>query len=519
MAAGQQNPREQIEDVLALTKRTLRYWWVVGGITVLGTVAAVAFAVTRPRVYQASTTIMHRDIIPSNLLHGNEGFSRARYMKARFSEMLYARPLLEKVITESGAFDKLVAKQNMSFAVDRLRSRIDFRSKGGGTFRISYLGPTPKQAQEITGLLAKHLIEWELRLQLESVSITKKFLENEAKRLTSELQQAEREFARFLAEHPEFADEVLVATGAAGASIRKRNPTGTGTTPATKDQPMKGRRRLFALERQRMRLYARLNRPTNAKPITRPSKKKSEAERTAELQVVRAKRELAREKRRLENLRLKYTDLHPDVQAAQRRISKATSILAAAEKRLVQARENRPKTVVVVKAVSEAEKKQLRAQIARLDQAIVAERKRLAKRDSGDKTDDPEPDDSDTSDVVALETRWSHLFRRVKDMRARTATIESKAFTADIMASSEVARQGVQLTVVNPAQLPTHPAGMGRKMIVMAGFFVSGLLGLGIAITLVFMDDRIFSRRDIERLEIAPVLTVVPSHKHRGRRG
>lgn len=516
MATGQQNPREQIEDVLALVRRTLRYWWVVGLITVLGTAAAVAFALSRPRVYQASTVIMHRDVIPSDLLHGSRGSSSERYMRARFGEMLYARPLLEKVITESGAFEKLIAKKNMAFAVDRLRSHIDFRGRGGGTFRIAYLGRTPKLAQQITKLLAKHLIEWELRMQLESVSITKNFLEQEAKRLTTDLHKAEREFAKFLAEHPEFADEVLVATGAAGASIRKRNPmvAGGGTTVA---KAPKGKQRLYALERQRERLYARLNRPANAKPTRRPSQP-TEEERVAERAVLRARRDLAREKSRLENLRLKYTDLHPDVQAAQRRISNATGILTAAEARLERAKANRPKGVIV-KNVSAAEKKRLRAEINRLDRAIVAERKRLAskKDSSGDKVEDAEVD-KDTAEVVGLETRWSKLFRRVKDMRERTASIESKAFTADIMANSEIARQGVQLTVVNPAQLPTHPAGMGRKLVVMAGFFVSGLLGLGLAITLVLMDDRIFGRRDIERLEIAPVLTIVPSHKSHKRR-
>jgi len=514
VATGQQNPREQIEDVLALVRRTLRYWWVVGIITVVGTAAAVAFALSRPRVYQASTVIMHRDVIPSELLHGSRGASSERYMRARFGEMLYARPLLEKVITESAAFDDLIAKKNMAFAVDRLRSHIDFRGRGGGTFRIAYLGRTPKLAQQITKLLAKHLIEWELRMQLESVSITKNFLEQEAKRLSTDLHKAEREFAQFLAEHPEFADEVLVATGAAGASIRKRNPMVSGGSTAVKAP--KGKQRLFALERQRVRLYARLNRPAG-KPIRRPSQP-TEEERVAGRAVIRAKRDLAREKSRLENLRLKYTDLHPDVQAAQRRISNATGILTAAEARLEQAKANRPKGVIV-ENVSEAEKKRLRAEINRLDSAIVAERKRLAskKDSSGDKVEDAEVD-KDTAEVVGLETRWSKLFRRVKDMRERTASIESKAFTADIMANSEIARQGVQLTVVNPAQMPTHPAGMGRKLVVMAGFFVSGLLGLGLAITLVLMDDRIFGRRDIERLEIAPVLTIVPSHKSHKRR-
>ncbi len=515
MASAQQNPREQIEVALATAKRLLRYWWLVLGITVLGSAAAVAYAMQRPRVYESETVIMHRDVIPSDLLQGSRGQGSARYMRVRFREMLLARPLLEKVIVESKHFDNLVERRGMTTAVERLRTQITFSGKGGGTFYIAFRGSTPEMAQDVTALLARHLIEWELRLQLESVSITKNFLDREAKRLAGDLQTAEREFAQFLAAHPEFADEVMVATGAAGASIRARNPSPT-TTPKTGPQVSKNRGHLFALERQRVRLNARLNKRDNAKPIVRTAPPTKE-ERAAEQSVAQAQREVSREKRRLENLRLKYTDLHPDVQGAQRRVTKATSVLHAAQGRLATARRNRPKPVVIVKAASPEERKRIQAQIRNLDVAIVAERKRLA---AGGK---PKPatttPDVGVSDVVALETQWSKLFRKVKETRERTASIESKAFTADIMASSEIARQGVQLTVVNPAQLPTRPAGMGRTMIVMAGVFLFGMLGLGLAFGIVFLDDRVFARRDIDRLEIAPVLTVIPAKKKGKRRG
>lgn len=502
MAARQQNPREQIEDALATARRLLRYWWLVGLVTVAGTSLAVMFALRRPRVYEASTVIMHRDVIPSDLLQGNRGASSARYMRTRFREMLLARPLLEKVIEDGKLFPNLLAREGMTRAVERLRGGIGFSGKGGGTFYISYRGATPTLAKDVTTLLARHLIEWELRLQLESVSITKNFLEREAKRLADQLAEAEKKFAEFLAAHPEFADEVLVATGAAGASIRAaRQPDTKGA------QTPQNRTRLYALERQRARLQARLDKPEQP-AVGRPQPPTKE-EREATEAVAEAQREVDRETRRLEQLRLKFTDLHPDVQAVQRQLARARGTLAQAKARVASARRNRPKPVLV-KPVSADERKQLLASIRNIDAAIIEERNRLAKGGKPKPAADP-----DTSRVVELETEWSRLFRRVKEMRERHASIESKAFTADILASSEIARQGVQLTIVNPAQLPTRPAGMGRKMIVMAGFFLSGMLGLAFAFTIVLLDDRIFYRRDIDRLEIAPVLTVIPGKKRR----
>ena len=127
---------------------------------------------------------------------------------------------------------------------------------------------------------------------------------------------------------------------------------------------------MFALERQRVRLNARLARPTNARPITRKSLPTAD-ERTAAEAVSRAKREVSRVQRRLDELRLKLTDLHPDVQAAQRRVAKATGLLHVAQGRLATAKQDRPKAVVIVKAVSATERKRLQVQIRNLDVAIV----------------------------------------------------------------------------------------------------------------------------------------------------
>jgi capsular polysaccharide biosynthesis protein len=67
-----------------------------------------------------------------------------------------------------------------------------------------------------------------------------------------------------------------------------------------------------------------------------------------------------------------------------------------------------------------------------------------------------------------------------------------------------------QMMVLDPAYLPTHPAPPGRATLLGVGALVSVVLGLLLALLSALLDDRIYDRVDLERLELLPVLGVVP---------
>jgi uncharacterized protein involved in exopolysaccharide biosynthesis len=450
-------------------------------VTVLGALISVAFAFTRPHAYMSQTVIMHREVIPQNLVQGGEAGAAVRGMGIRFREMVLASPLLEKVITKFDLFPDVESSRGKSSAIDELRQQVTFRTSGHGTFAIEYKGSTPELAQEVCGYLAELLIEWETQIQLESVSVTKNFLEEERARVEGELKAREKTLAEFLAEHPEFAEETANPAGgtSAGASIRAHR--GGRQSTSTRDP------RLRALQRQRDRIRARLE----TEPTPAP------AARRASPEVERARRELSQAQRDLEDKQSRFTERHPDVVAAKRRVSQA-------ERRLEEA-ERVAGVPVTAPASTPEERAALRQELQRLDREIAAQRRRARQGDRA------APKQEDTSNwVVQLETEWTRLNREVEDLRERYQGIEGKAYTAEIVAASELARQGDQLTIIEPASLPTRPAGAPRSLLVMAGTFVFGCLGLMLALGLALVDDRITSRWDVERLEIVPVLVEVP---------
>lgn len=474
-------------------------------ITVLGTAAATAFALSRARVYESRVTILYREVIPDSLIREADT-GRARNMQARFEAMLMARSLLEQVVEDQGLFEDIIESRGMTAAIETFRNKVEFRARGGGTYSIRFFGSTPEQAQAVAAQLGDLLIEWELRFQLESVNAAKDFLAKERDQLEQRLREDERALAEFVATYPEFAEETLLARGEAGATIRARTQERTTTTTTT-TTGAQASARLTTLVRQRDRISARLDAPDTPTP---PNAEPTAEQRQAERDVANARNELATVTRQLAELQTKLTDKHPDVVAAKARVRAAEKVLVDA--RMAASALETP--TIETAPLTEEDRGPLEERMRELDAEIAKERTRLrTKRAAPDSRAAPE------APVVELETEWSRLVRAVRESKERHEALDTKAFTAEIMAASELAKQRFELTIIDPAHKPTRPAGTGRSVIVMLGFTLSGGLGLALALGIVLLDDRVFSRRDIERLEIGPLLTVIPPKTQRRTRG
>lgn len=495
MAIGAVTPRDQLDRLLALVRRAFRYWWVTGIVGVLGTALALAFALSRPRQYESSTVIMYQEVISARLLQGGDAAGgHSRNMAIRFREMIMARPLLQKVIEELDLYQDVIEDEGMTAAVEEMRLAIQFGTRGGGTFMISYRGSTPEEAQAVTAKIADLLITWEKELQLERASMTKDFLDQQSMIAEEELRTRERELAEFLAAHPEFAAEDAVGN-TPGAGIRAAQSSSKSTP---KDPTLR------ALERQRDRIEARLA-ASEGRPPPRPQPREPSPElRRAEEDVRNARRELSEAEAELARQQSRYTERHPDVVAAKGRVATAKKRVDAAEAEAARLAAD-PLGEIDTKPPSEDEKAALENELREINKQIAAYKRRAAgSKDEGDKVDEG------ANRVVLLETEFQRLRRGVDESRERAEAIESKAFTAEMVAASELATQGSQLSIVEPAHLPTRPAGVGRSVLVLLGMVAFGAIGVALALGLALVDDRIVSKYDVERLEILPVLAVVP---------
>ncbi len=482
-------PREQIERILDLVRRAARYGWLVVAITAVGGGLSVLLALSRPHQYESETVLFYRELISQSVLQGREVVQSSNTLSARFKEMLLARSNLIEVVKKFKLFPDVVEGDGEVAAADLLRMRVSFRDKGAGTFRISYKGDTPEEAQKVTQFLGERLRQADNELRQEQAQVTKNFLEQEKKEADEDLKQREREMAQFLTQHPEFAQETPGGS-ASGAGIRAAQKKSSSSSSSDSG--------LGALERQRRRIQARLANPDA--PIPAPAPAPSRSSEPSELKA--AKRDIEEAQRELSEKLGQFTDKHPDVVAARNRLASAQQALRRLEAGL-------PAVSEEVAAPLPVDRSALQRELAKVEREIAAYRSR-----QGGST----PKSTVADDVVNLETEWARVERVVEETRERVSSLESRVFTADITASSEFA-EAAQLSVIDEAYLPHTPAGKPRKLLVMAGGLLFAGLGVALALGLALIDDRIYRRYDLQRIGVAPVLVVVPGDKRRSRRG
>nr|MBA3542230.1 hypothetical protein [Deltaproteobacteria bacterium] len=487
MALSPITPRDRLQRLVDLARKTLRRWWLIGIFTVAGVGLSLAFAMTRTRAYQSWSTLFYQERIQSSLLQNREDTAQ-RNIGDRFRELLLARKQLELLVTDPKLeFPKGIDDE---IQIDKLRQAIRFESRGANAFRISYTDSDPARAKAVTEKLTKLLQEKDESLRNELAQATVAFALTQKEEASIELRKRELNFTEFLAKHPEFIQDSSAATE--GASIRAANkkPVATGGNP-----------RLQALDRQRDRIMARLNASPDAPPVrvqVAPSAEKQAAER----QVDEAQRELAQANGELEDALSKYTDKHPTVQKAQDRLATARQKLTRAQAAVP------PDQEIIMAPATQQDRDKLKTQLVQLEAQI-----QQIQQNSGKATPAA---DTTTNSVVQLETQHADLRRAANEARERADSLADSVFRAQIDANQKLAETGGRLSVIDPAFKPLRPTGTGKSIFLMAGMVLFLGLGTAISIGLAVIDDRIYRRSDIDLLGI-PVLATIPAvakHPH-----
>jgi len=483
MALTPITPRDRLQRLVDLGKKTLRYWWLVALFAVVGGGLSLAFAVLRPRAYTSYAVLFYQERIQSSLLSNREEQVQ-RNIGDRFRELLLARGQLEQIVTDP-KLNPYPELKDPDLAIDKLRTAIRFESRGANSFRINYTDADPDRAKAVTEKLTSLLRDKDESLRNDQAAATVTFATTQKEEAGTELRKREQALAEFLAKHPEFAQDPN--TQGEGASIRaiRSNQAKTQT----------GNPKLYALERQRQRIQARLDAPPDAPPIRVPAPPSPE-KAAADSAVAEAQRELSSAQRELEDTKARYTDQHPAVIKAQERVAAAQSRLSRA-KQLVP-----PDVETPVAPATPADRSKLQKELSQLDDQIAAEQKA--------KGGTPAPSaDATTNWVVQLETEHADLRRAVNEQRERVGSLADSVFRAQMDANQKLAETGGQLSVVDAAFKPVRPTGPGKTIFLLAGMILFLALGTGLAIGLGVIDDRLYRRADIDQLGIA-VLAVIP---------
>lgn len=483
-------PADEAPPVALNPKLILRkakaHWRVGAVVMVVGFGATYGVIATRKPIYQSETTIFYREGIQRSFT-GQEGGDVLRTLRARLEQTLLSRANLAPIVKEFSLYPDKMARGGEVEATEEFRKFITFSPRSTDTFRITFRSQSREEAQAVTARLADSLVDGTNKDRRLQVTTATKFLEEERKRHEEDLHTKEKELAQFLADHPEFAREQT----AGGASIREEQRRKAGDTDRT----------LEALERQAPRLRARLTpgaAPVPGGPVVDPALAAARAQ---------AEAELAAAKRQLEEQSSRFTEQHPDVQAASRRVRAAEGALRKAEAAAVAPPEVLPQ--------GDSKRAEVEAQLKQIEGAIAARKNALRTKKEGETT--PTAMNETVERIVSAETDYSRLTRDVGEAKARLSGVDAKLVTAKMTESSELGGYTAQIVVLDPAFAPTKSSTMPRSRIALIGFFLSIVVGVGVAGARgMLLDERIFDSSDVLKLSV-PVLVVVPKITPTGR--
>jgi uncharacterized protein involved in exopolysaccharide biosynthesis len=490
MALSPITPRDRLQRLVDLGRKTWRYWWLVAVFAVVGGCLSLAFALMRPRVYLSWATLFYQERISSQLLTPGHEEMATRNIGDRFRELLLAHPQLNQILADP-TLDPFPNESDEEVKVEKLRLAIRFAARGASAFRIEYKDSDPDRAKRVTEKLTKLLQEKEEALRAEVSVATVTFATDQREAAAKELAIAERALNEFLAKHPEFAQDAL-ASMSEGASIRASRVT----------KPTPGNSRLSIMERQLQRIQARLDAPPDAPPIAVPVAPTPERIQ-AEQQVQEARRELGAAQRELEEALNKFTDRHPSAIKALDRLNGAKERLRRAEAAVP------PQVETIVQPATPEARAKLEKERKELEIKIAEERSKTGTPSSGP--------DTTTKRVVDLEIENSNLRRVVNEHRERVQYFADGVFRATMDARQKAAEQGGRLSVIDPAFKPGKPTGPGKTIFLLAGMLLFVTLGMTFAVALALIDDRLYRRVDLDQLGLT-VLAVIPPASARRRR-
>ena len=495
---AQKAPADAFSDTLQLVRsvlrRSMRYWPVAAASLLLGAVAFVVTPWVHPPVYRSEVVLKIQEGLEARTVLGmRDGGESVRARNARLQARLFSRPNLSALVEQEQISPDSVAKLGVAIFIKELESQIRFSAGVGNTLLLSFEDPDPALAQRAARRLGKLLSEQVGRDASAKAAAAWKFLEDEETKLAEDLQAREAEYAKFVTEHPEFAEARTAATASrAPPTARTAGGKAAGANAALRRQADRLRRRL---EQIRSPLAEPPPPPIAAEPQLTPESRDAIASAQRELQ--RATEELAAREAQL-------TKRHPDVVAGQARLSAAQDRLARIKAAArAMAVPPSPDPGMPVPPMGPETEAALEQQLKNVESAMRAAANVEAQGES-------ESSSTSEQSIVNLETRWAALSRALKAARDRHEAMQRRLFNAILLDTAQNTGGGTQLVVAEDAYLPKLPIRLGPRRTGAVALAAVVVLGLFITVGLGYLDPRVLSECDLAHLNVAPIALIVP---------
>jgi succinoglycan biosynthesis transport protein ExoP len=402
---------------------------------------AAVYSYLLPKVYQAQSTIFIEKTVLNDLVRGIAVTSSMEEMLRGLNTTIKSRTLLTKVIND---LDLNLNRQNdaqLEATISRLRNKTNVQlDNREGLIIISFTDRNPRLTSDYVNTLVRRYIEQNLSSKREDSYRATSFISEQATSLKEKIEKVNAEIGRLKAEK-----------GAAIAS----DPV------SMQPQINAEQQRLDELSIRRSQLEATRNQVRNNNP---------------------ARNRLAASQRRLEELRVDYTDNYPevlkvkaDIDAAKKEIARGVSTSVADPQEL-----SRVEMELSAVRASEANHRSTLASTRALTQANPAAMEALDK-----------------------------LQQERNSYSAMYDQLVARHGQAEFSNQMEVQDKSATFRIVEPARMPKLPVGPNRVRIILMGIAAGIAAGFGLLLIINYFDKSVKTVDTLKTLGIN-VLAVIP---------
>ena len=437
---------------------------------------AVATAYMLPRVYNATALILvESQQIPNDLARTTVTTASSEQMEL-IQQRLMARSNLLEIARNLNLYSEEQKRLSPTEIAEFMREAIQIeplsrgntskRNRGAQAhaFSISFDYGNPQIAARVANELVKLIVEQNIRSRMSRASETHKFFELQVEEIEKKMAVQEAAIIEFKSKNESALPESMAYRRTLLTELQSRIPE--------IDQ------KLQVLEAQKEFLT-----PTGNSTVLDDAGNSVEDE-------------LAAQRARLRLLQASYSDRHPAVKKARKRVAaleKATQTDASAKLQPRETNEQPPRISREVAAKLTAIEQEMRA----LREQKGKEAERIAELEKA------------VLQTPQVEIALNALTREYESLEHRLGQARAKMAEAATGEQLEEDRQAERFEIIEPATAPTAPAKPDRRKIVLAGLFVSLAAGIGMVLLFELLDQSIRDGADLQkRLQIRPLTTV-----------
>ncbi len=368
--------------------------------------------------------------------------------------------------------------------VDRMRKDIDIelvrdaRNQEITAFRILYSAPNPQLAQAVTSELKDLFINETLRVRQQESEGTTKFIQAQLDAASEELRQQEAKVEAYKATHEGALPQQEASNLQILSGLQAQMQNQQDSLNAARQQ-----RTLLESQIQQYRTARASSKPVDGVPT-------GVSALDAQLSTLRAQ---------LVDLSARYTDSYPDVKKLKQQIAETQrqrdQLMASTRGSGGDAEGAAPGSP---QAMLESQLQANKLEISNRESAINGLQLRINQYEAR------------LNETPATDSQLAELNRGYDQSKANYADLLKKKNESEMATSMEQMQQGERFTMLDPPSLPIKPDFPNHLKFCGMGLGVGFALGVLIAGILEFLDDRLYSERQIKDLLPVSVIAEIP---------